>query len=374
MSIFRFFSLYTDAFEKRIDRFFSRLDHRSSSDLLELIQTDLARLTLFLEYRFKGYKKLKRRYRKKLYQNADLLKQDFLTFVKVNESRLPEFKSALRLPDHLQADLHFDFLILIMRYLKPGRILSYQESVSFERLLRDPSDEKLVGDCNQICTLYIYLFSLRYSVSELQVKLLEDHICLHYRGQDIETTSGEPTHYKDYLFLSDVTEIVSTNILDIHEPGESRFDLSPKNMMEAARLAYKFSNHRSTVERNLLIAYQNLAAFYAKKKSFKQAVLYADKSGSTILQRDVRRMEAVYFFRLKKYKLALQKFKKINDLEGQKACYSAQLSDLLKVVKPLKTLDQFKSKKFTLRKVRVLALELGDKKIIQFVDDVLRKI
>jgi len=366
------FSLYTDAFEKKVDRFLRKIKRHTASDLENLMQQDLVRLTIFLEYRFKGYKNLKRRHRRKLYKNIKAIEQDFEAFILKKEPQLPQLKSKLNLPNHLKKDLHFDDILLIMAYLKPGRIFEYQASVSFERLLRDPRKEKLIGDCNQIVTLYIYLFSLRHPASKLKIKLLSDHVCLHYQGQDIEATSATLAEYNDYLFLSDATEIISTNLLDIPEPGSNRFSISPKSLLQAAQFAYKFSSHRPTVERNLLIAYHNISIFYAQKKSFKKAIQFADKSGSTQLQKQVRRMEAIHLFKTKKYEKAAQKFNKISDAEGVKSCQQAQLSKLIESIKSLKTIKQLKQKKSTLRHIRKLALKLGKTELVKFVDKALK--
>ena len=261
-----------------------------------------------------------------------------------------------------------------MNYLTPGRRLKYKESATFEKLLRDPTTQKLVGDCNQITTLYIYLFSLRYPIHGLQVKILPDHICLHYKGIDIETTAGKLAHYEDYTFLSSVSEIVPSNILDVSDPDEKQFQISPRSMLKAAELAFQFSGHRQTVEKNLFTAYHNMALHFAKKKNFKQATLYANKSGNTKLQQSILRNEAIYLLKQKKFEKAAEKFRKIGDSVGEKACYQNELVELFSQIKGFKRLDQYKTKKSVLRRIKELAMKADDKKVLDFVNGVLKKI
>ncbi len=373
MSLFNFLSIYEGPFEKKVDRFLRHLRIHSAADLEVLMQEDLVRLTIFLEYKFKGYKTLKKSYRKKLYRSAELLKVDFFQFLKENEATVSNLKKNLILSDSLQNDTHFEYLLLIMAYLKPGRILKYKASVNFEKLLRNPHAEKLVGDCNQIVTLYIYLYSLRYSIAELHVKILPEHICLHYNGQDIETTAGKLADYQEYTFISDVTEIIPTNLLDIPEPSEKRFKISPFNLLKSSEIAHQFSNHRKTVERNLLVAYQNLALYYTNKKQFKAAKKFAKQSHNQGLENNILRAEAFYFLNQKKYKKAASNFRTLNDIKGEKTCFQYELSDLLKKIKHFKTIAEYRKAKPTLRKVKQLALRLNNQKIVSFVNDLLRK-
>jgi len=369
-----FFSLYEGPFEKKVDKFLRKINKRSAQDLELLMQEDLVRLTIFMEYKFKGYKKLRKRYRKKLYESAELIKKNFSEFYEENSGRIAVQKTKSDIPDHLLADEHFKYLLVIMNYLTPGKRLEYRESATFEKLLRDPSVQKLVGDCNQITTLYIYLFSLRYPIHELQVKILPKHICLHYKGVDIETTTGKLAHYEDYTFLSSVTEIVPSNILDVADPDEKQFKISPGSMLKAAEFAFAFSGHRQTVEKNLFTAYHNTAIYYAKNNNFKQAVLFANKSGNTKLQQSIVRNEAVYLLRNKKFNKAAGKFKKIGDIAGEKTCYQNELVQLFTQIKGFNSLDQYKSNKSVLRRIKELALKTEDRKVLDFVNGILKKL
>ena len=372
--IFRFFSIYVDPFEKQVDRFLKRVGRRSKKELEALVQRDLVKLTIFLEYKFKGYKKLKKRYRKKIYEHANLIAKDFLYSFDEQKNLLLEKQGGLDIPSALRQDERFTYLLGIIEYLKPGKRLKYQEAATFEKLLRNPTSETLIGDCNQITTLYIYLYSLRFPVGDLQVKILPEHICLHYKGVDIETTTATLANYNSYTFLSDVEEIVAANLLDVSDPGEKQFKISPKNMLKSAELAFHFSSHRATVEKNLFIAYHNMAIYYAQKKNFSQANLFANKSGNTKLQKDIIRMEAIEHLKAKRFQKALERFKRIGDTEGEKACYQNELADLFEKTKSLKTIADYKPHKSKLRRMKELAIKLSNQKVIDFVNDVMKKI
>jgi TPR repeat protein len=372
--VFRFFSVYIDPFEKHVDRFLKNVRRKSKKDLEALMQQDLVKLTIFLEYKFKGYKKLKKRYRKKLYEHAGLIAKDFVFFFDEHKEEVAEHQKSLDIPSELKSDERMTYLLGILAYLKPGERLQYQEAATFEKLLRDPTSEMLVGDCNQITTLYIYLYSLRFPVGDLHVKILPEHICLHYKGVDIETTNSTLAHYDDYTYLSKVEEIVAANLLDISDPSEKQFDISPASMLKSAELAFHFSSHRQTVEKNLFIAYYNMAVYYANKKNFSKATLFANKSGRTRLQKDITRMEAVDHLKAKRYKKAMQKFKRIGDLEGEKACYQNELADLFGKTKSLKTVGDYKHHKSTLRRMKELGMKVGNQKVVDFVNDILKKL
>lgn len=372
--VFRCFSVYIDPFEKHVDRFLKKVRQRSKRDLKELIQQDLVKLTIFLEYKFKGYKKLKKRYRKKLYEHAALIAKDFIFFFDEHKEEIAEEQKSLDIPSDLKNDEHLTYLLGIMAYLKPGERLQYQRAATFEKLLRDPTSEMLVGDCNQITTLYIYLYSLRFPIGDLHVKILSEHICLHYKGVDIETTNATLAKYDDYIFLSDVEEIVAANLLDISDPSEKQFDISPASMLKSAELAFHFSSHRQTVEKNLFIAYHNMAIHYANQKNFSKATLFANKSGKTKLQKAITRMEAIDHLKTKRYKKALEKFKKIRDSEGQKACYQNELVDLLDKTKSLKKVNDYKNHKSTLLRMKELGLKVNNQKVVDFVNDILKKL
>lgn len=368
-----FFSPYADSFERRVDRFLRRMGGHSRKELLTLVQEDLVKLTVFLEYRFMGYKNLRRANRKKLYENEVLIRDDFLKFFEGHGAVLRNRLAAMDLPFPLRREERMVYLLGIMTYLQPGARLQYEEAATFQKLLRDPANKRFAGDCNQITTLYIYLYSLRFSVSDLQIKLLPGHICLHFRGVDVETTSGTIARYPDYIHLSPVEEIVAANLLDIPDPREKRFEISPANVLKSAQLAYRFSAHRLTVERNLTTAYRNMAVYYARQRNFAKASDFADRSGDTRLQRLIIRMEGFERLKAKRYRQARERFQRIGDAEGERACAQNELADLLRQTRGLKTADGFRRHRQTLRRMKELAFKLEQRELVRFIDDVLLK-
>lgn len=374
LKIFRFFSVYVDPFEKKVDKFLKHVSRRSNRELEELMKEDLVRLTIFLEYKFKGYRRLRKRYRRRLYEYAGFITEDFAHFFEKKRGEITVKQKHLDIPSELKTDEHFTYILGIMEYLKIGERLIYQNAATFEKLLRDPKSEKLVGDCNQITTLYIYLYSRRFPITDIQVKILPEHICLHYKGVDIETTNASLTHYEDYIFLSPVEEIVATNVLDVSDPSEKKYGISATNMLKGAELAFHFSSHRQTVEKNLFIAYHNMAIYFAKQKNFSKAMLFANKSGKTKLQRDITRMEAADHLKAKRYKKAIEKFRKAGDRESEKVCYQNELADLFEQTKSLKTIADYKNHKGKLRRMKELAMKINNQKVVDFANDVLKKL
>ncbi len=368
----KYFSPYEGLAEKNLGQFLKNIKKKQKIDLRKLIQSDLVSLSIYFEYRFKAYKKLKKSYRRKLYKNAHLIRKDFKAFYAENHQSITQKAKASKLSSELSGDVAFLYILAIMDYLKPGKRFKYRESSSFEKLLRDPNKEKLVGDCNQICTLYIYLFSLQFPVEKLQLKLLPGHICLNYKGQDIEATSGELKNYDGQLI--EVEEIVSTNLLDVNDPEEGRHVVSPRNLLKAAEFAYRFSSHKHLVQKNLFTAYHNLALHYAKKENHKKANLYANKSGNTRLQKSIKQMEARSYFKAKKYQKALKVFISIQDKVGEKACYQGQLNQLIQKTKNDKTLKQFSHHKKELKKMKQLAQKLKHEPTLKFVDHIMKEL
>lgn len=341
-AIIGFFSIYEGSFEKKVDKFFKKLSPASSpiktkEKLLELMQEDIVRLNLFLERKFKGYKKTRKSYRKKLYENVERLKEDFLKYYLDNHNHFKQFIKT----KGVSVDERFIYLSGIMHYLKPGKHFEYREGSAFEKLLRDPKKTTLIGDCNQIVTLYIYLYSLKYPITDLKIKLMPGHVCLHFKGMDVEATSGRFHHYKKYAYLSGVEEIIPTNLLDISDKEEGKYDVSPENILKASEVAYILSSHRETVEQNLKVAYHNLTMSLLKQKRFSKADEIAKKSGDESLK---------------------------------KAVLQSKLHHLSLQIKKCKTVANFREKKAVIRQMLEIATKLQNRKVIEFCNSILSKI
>ncbi len=407
-----FFSPYTDLFERRVDRFLSRLTPlspvtKARNKAQELLQTDIIRVIVFCEYRFKKYKTLKRSYRKKCYENAELIKNDFLSFYKDYESHFVEKIKHQKVPTSLKKDEKFIFLFGIMQYLALGKRLEYQEASAFEKLLKNPKKNKLIGDCNQIVTLYVALFAMKYPVQDLKLKLVPGHVCLHYQGVDIETTTGHFAHYEDYENLVSVEEMIAINLLDISDQSENQYQLSPKEFLEASEIAFLFSSNRELVRRNLKTAYHNLtvtrlkskkfadaeefaqktgdkellaavymqAVFYLlEKKKFSPAKGFANRSNNPELKKAVTRSHAIDLLNRKKFNAARNKFKQVHDHEGLKACDQNELHDLWEQIRKCKRLVDYKRNRTKLKKVQELAKKVGEDGILEFCRDTLKKV
>ena len=129
--------------------------------------------------------------------------------------------------------------------------MAYRSSSSFEKVLRNPEEEVLEGDCNQLVTLYVYLYSLRFPITDLQLKIIPGHVCLHFEGKDLETTKGTWTLYKKFDRIAEIPELISLNLLDIPDEAESREKISPITRLHISRLAYTLSGERSTTKLRL---------------------------------------------------------------------------------------------------------------------------
>jgi|GEM_PF-257745 len=283
-SVFYFFTPYADAREQAVGRFFTYLTEHSSQSqtrarLGALLQRNIAVISLWTEYRYKGYGYLHKLQRKKLYVNLELIAQDFDRFYADNTS--PSEKAITRihqLAPHATVDPpKVALLHALMLYFSPTRgLYEYRQSSSFSRLLRDPAREKLVGDCNQIVTLYIYLYSRYHDVHDLQIRMLPGHVALHCQGIDIETTNGTFVNYDAKAnSLLPIEEIVSTNLLDTTDTYLYTHEVDAKEYLQAARLAFILSHNRDVVTQNLKAAYGILINALMKRNNYHQALKYA---------------------------------------------------------------------------------------------------
>lgn len=314
--IYYFFSRYTDPAERRVGKFFTRVNERDSphkleKSLVQLLQHDIAVVNLWTEHRYKGYDYLTKRERKELYENLAAIQQDFATFA---AEQTPDVK---RIIEHI-ASKGVDTTMLrtrqeqvahiatIMQYLSPkrGRYI-YRASSSFGRLLRDPTKEILEGDCNQIVTLYIALFAAKYDVTDLKLTLYPGHVALHFHGVDIETTNGTFAKYmKEEQITAPIHEIVSVNLLDTTDTNFEKSAVNPEVFLQAARLAYVVSSHRQLVKKNLEAAYHNVVRYLMKVQKYTAALTYARQSKSHELIEVAGRNGAVHAMEQRNFAVA----------------------------------------------------------------------
>lgn len=268
--LYYFFAPYADARERAVGNFFAGLTEHSPlpsarARLHELLQADAAVINLWTEYRYKGYSYLKKAKRRELYVNLRLIAADFDQFARATDGELTRLR----------------VLELLTEYLAPQRgIYQYRESSSFGRLLRDPASEVLIGDCNQIVTLYIYLYSRYHDVRDLKVRLLPGHVALHFNGTDIEATNGTFVHYgdRDGAALQPIEEIVSLNLLDVTDENFAQHEVAPEDFLQASRFAFILSHERDIVTRNLAAAYGKLIQALMARNNFATALKFAKQS------------------------------------------------------------------------------------------------
>lgn len=385
-SIYLFFSPYVNLFERRVDKFFNHIKSTDSiadirEGLLKLMQENLIVLNVWLEKKFKGYKYLSKSVRRKMYADTEKIKQKFLEFCQ-NSGITKEFVNKVLEQTNLTYPTGDDEKILyitqIMLFLAPGKFYHYIKTSSFGKLLRDPDKEKLEGDCNQIVTFYIYLYSLKFPLNDLKIKLLTEHVCLQFREIDIETTAGQFAKYKEYEHVLPVTEIISTNLLDIADFREQTFEISPRVILKSSQLAYAISSLRTLVEKNLKIAYTNMALYSLSKNDISSAEFFADKSGDQQVIFNVYRNAATYYTERSNFSKALyyaQKSGNSNMIEAIKHNEAAyEYNKLSKKVANVRTLNEAKNNKPVYQKMLLLAQRLGDTTIEHNLRDTINKI
>lgn len=417
-SLFYFFTPYTGSAERRVGRFFRRVrekdaPHRLERQLTEIVQADIATVNLWTEHRYKGYNYLTKSKRRELYVNLAAIHEDFSAFAATQQPDIEKVLNhitskgvdASRLRTHPE---ELAYLATIMQYLSPrsGRY-RYRQSSSFGRLLRDPRKDVLVGDCNQIVTLYISLFAARYDVSHLTLTLLPGHVALHFHGVDIETTNATFMRYqKEGQTSAPLHEIVSVNLLDTTDTNFAKSAINPEVFLQAARLAYVVSSHRQLVKRNLEVAYGNTVRHLLRQERHTQALDYARQSKdlelievaarSGVAQAvrqyrfaDARRFagylqqkesllqtisqsEAAHLFNSRHYEAALKIYQRLGDKDMQRRCYRALYGQKQAQLGTLKTVADIKAQAGTIRQMERYARQSADGQLIKHVSQLVK--
>lgn len=413
-TIYYFFARYVNASERRVGRFFARVNERqlrsyTEKKLLELVQADVAAINLWTEHRYKGYHYLNKTARRRLYANLEAIYADFDEFMGTYHSDIQRTLNSIAalgvdtmklrtMPEQLH------YMVGIAQYFNPekGRYI-YRPSSSFGRLLHDPSKETLEGDCNQIVTLYIALYARKYHVSDLQLTLLPNHVALRLAGVDIEATTGKFAHYHEKgQKQAPIHEIVSINLLDTTDTHFAKSLVGAEVFLEAARLAYLVSSSRSLVEKNLGIAYRNAVHALLDKHHYKQALTYALESGQyelieasaqggavyalndghfrdartfaakssmrkAELLRAIDEHEAVHYFNTKHYEAALKIYKRLGMTAAARQCYEALYVQAQSQLGNPRTAQEQKGNARTIRRMERYARESGNSKLVEHV-------
>lgn len=409
------FSRYADKMEKKLDRLLRRVAlmgiFAAQEKILALMQEHLVIVNLWLEAKFKGYKYLSRGRRKKMYANAEKIAAAFLTFANATPIDLQRVKAklsslGLAMPGVPGDDGKLLLLTQIMEFLRPhaGRF-EYLEGASFGKLLTDPArGEKMIGDCNQIVTFYAYLFSRKYPLQDLQIKLLPGHVCLHFKGIDIEATAGTFAKYsQDEARVLPIVELIATNLLDVSDFRDKQIQVEPREFLRGAQLAFNLSSDRELVSKNLKAAYHNVAVeslkakqfetavfflqkagldspdevqtlqtvyhnavlYYVKEHSFSKARNYAGKSSETDLRKYVDEREAQYFYEQGSLAKARQLFERAGNRQMIKACYAKEYNALQSRVAGLRDLTTMRAHKSDYQKMLDLAVKMEDQALAE---------
>lgn len=400
---------YTDAHERRVGKFFDGLREHSSRievrhQLMKLLQSNIALINLWTEYRYKGYVYLKKSERKKLYRNLVLIAEDFEAYRSAHETNAQQLQTHVaEVAEGARPEIsRLSLLAAMMSYLSPGGgRYEYRASSSFGRLLRNPTLETLVGDCNQIVTLYIYLYSRYHDVGELKIRLLPEHVALHFQGVDIEATTGRFANYRDKkgASLQPIEEIVSVNLLDISDEHFAKHTVPAKEFLQASRFAYILSHDREIVTRNLEAAYiklvntalgrndygsaltmakqsrdvqllsvvgHNGALYYMKQHEFAKSRQFAEHALKRAdLLRDSYQAEGVYLYEKQQYHAAIKAFERHGDRQLVARCYEALFFEEQRKLSGATTVDQLQAHKSTIRRMSDYAKKSGNKQLIE---------
>lgn len=409
--LFYFFMPYTDARERAVGRFFKQLTERSNTararrTLLQLLQQDIAVINLWTEHRYKGYTYLRKSERRRLYQNVQRITEDFARFYAAQQ-QTPQAVMARIQQQAPRAALDLEKAVLLqalLDYFSPSRgVFEYRESSSFGRLLRDPAQEKLIGDCNQIVTLYLYLYSRYHDVRDLHIRRLPEHVALHCGGVDIETTSGTWANYSEQSdsSLLPIEEIVSINLLDTTDSYLSTHTVAPEDFLQATRLAFLVSSDRDVVRHNLEAAYTKLVNSLMKQHNYAQALTFAQASRNmtllgvvghngalyairqhqygdarrfaqhaldkTTLIQSSWRAEGVYHYRAKRYHDAIKAFTHSGEQKLVQQSYEALFFEEQGRLGSDLTTESIKKHAKTMSRMRDYAKKSGNKKLIEHV-------
>ena len=360
--IFKIFSAFTDDQEKKCYNFLQGLTPRSdrrntASRARRILQEDVVRMMMIVEWKYKGYRTLTKKYRQRCY---DILPSFLADFKAYKSEKNPQTEA--------------DYLRVVSEYLHQHRPVEYRAGSSFDKLIKDPTKETLVGDCNQLTTLYVFLFSLEYEITSLELKFLPGHVCLHHKGMDYETTSGDITTYEKFSRIGPVEEIIAVNILDVSDHAETTHPLPAENKVQCAEVAFTLSGEPKIAQQNLDAAYHNMAVKKMNDKNFNAAATWAGKTKDKQFLDVVLHNEAVYNLNHKHYNRARKVFSLLHDVAGVKAVDQTELNNLVAKLKGCKTTEDYKYKKTVIYKIKKLAITLHDHEMQKFCTDILKQI
>lgn len=203
-------------------------------------------------------------------------------------------------------------------------------------------------------------------------------MCLHFKGIDIEATVGVFEKYSDSSSVLPITELISTNLLDLTDFREEVQTISTRDMVKCAQLAYAISSLKSLVAQNLKAAYQNLAIGAMKSSDFETAIFYFDKAQDFSNLEIAAHNASVFYLKAGNFKKARYYAKKTGETDFiaqiDKSEFAKEYNSLAKKVSAIKTLEEAKKHKSTFGRMLFLAEKLGDEKLVDSVRQTLKEI
>lgn len=239
------FSIYAHPAEKQFDRLLTGLyqtakPRRVRKKLLKLMQKNTVALQLWCERRYKGYCHLSKKNRKTYLKAADQLAREFELYL---YQYYPLKPSAVQV---LQA---------ISRFLHKNKRFHYKAGACFSCLFDDPSLKSIKGDCNQMCTLYLFLYSHYFPIQTIRIKTFPGHVCLHFQGFDIETTTGQIRKYKKTgQEVKPIEDLVAINLIDISDIALRQERVLDHVQLEAHLLHFILGTQMELAQHNLSVS------------------------------------------------------------------------------------------------------------------------
>ncbi len=409
-----FLSVYENKIEKRVDKVLSKVklgksNSRYRERLVDLFFEFPFETAIWLEYKYKGYRFLKKSKRRKMYEVAELIEEDFLEWMEKHPYDAE--KVEMTVPERLvnEKEEQDVWKLMMIGEFSKGRY-KYRESSAFWKLFPARYGEegmKMIGDCNQIVTFYVGMFAIVGDVEDLEIRVLPNHVCLHIHGLDYEATNGTFKDYKDKGYLVDCENILAINLLDITDPSEKKWDVSEVNTAKMQAVAAMFEVEAEIVEKNLIVTYKNMGIFYmnsrkwdqARKhfrlaqaedlermayhnevvwllglKKYKKAIRVAHKGGLEEIEEQVRREYIVDLAKKRNWKKGMAEARKLGDKELIKYVYGKEFEYLYAKVDDVDTVKGARKYKSTYKRLLFLAKKLGDKKAEESVRSIMRKI
>ena len=291
----------------------------------KLIQENHLALCFEAEYLFKGYQILNKSNRKLAFANIAKIKADFEDFLDSN----PDLKFPGVEFGTFEKQERFDYLYAISQYLQPESKFRYKASSSIFGSLSFKNELQFVADCNQLVNLYVYLYSLKFPVVDLQIKLLKDHVCLHYNGFDFETTTAKITKYDEFEYIADISELIAVNILDISDSDLKTADIHVDDFHLGCLIVMNLSSNKKIASHNLKVAYQKLAMHYEEIESFKKAAYFWKLYNKSEDLLNFFKRVAKFYTSKQKFKLATKFAKKSKSKEFINFAYRSWVDNLV---------------------------------------------